>query len=219
MELDRHQRKSKRLWRQRRHQQHLKFEVFWVWLDSIPDSYQIFQRSLSRCALSAGVFEWGLAQEDAFRILKQRIVDATSLAYFRQSAPTKLITDASPVGLGAVLVQTQDSTDRALCYVSRTLSDVERRHSQVEKEPLAVVWACERFDLYLFGLPKFQLITNKAVQFLFSPRSKPFARIERWVLCLMNYQYEVVHVSVGRKHCRFALPLIWQVSSNIVSQE
>ena len=65
----------------------------------------------------------------------------------------------------------------------------------MEKEALAVVWACERFDLYLFGLPKFQLITdNKAVQFLFSPRSKPSARIERWVLRLMNYQYEVVHV-------------------------
>ena len=95
-----------------------------------------------------------------------------------------------------MLVQTQDGTDRALCYASRTLSDVERRYSQVEKEALAqVVWACERFDLYLFGLPKFQLITdNKAVQFLFSPRSKPSARIEQWVLRLMNYQYEVVHV-------------------------
>ena len=141
------------------------------------------------------MFEWGPAQEDAFRILKQRIADATSLAYFRQGAPTKLITDASPVGLGAVLVQSQDGTDRALCYTSRALSDVERRYSQVEKEALAVVWACERIDLYLFGLPKFQHITdNKAAQFLFSPRSKPSARIERWVLRLMNYQYEVVHV-------------------------
>ena len=123
------------------------------------------------------------------------IADATSLVYFRQGAPTKLITDASPVGLGAVLVQTQDGTDRALCYDSRTLSYVERRCSKVEKEPLAVVWACERFDLYLFGLPKFQQITdNKAVQFLFSSRSKPSARIEWWVLRLVNDQYEVVHV-------------------------
>ena len=160
----------------------------------IPDFSTVTEplRAVSR---KGAVFEWGPAQEDAFRTLKQRIADATSLAYFRQGAPTKLITDASPVGLGAVLVQTQGGTDRALCYASRTLSDVERRYSQVEKEALAVVWACERFDLYLFGLPKFQLITdNKAVQFLFSPRSKPSARIERWVLRLMNYQYEVVHV-------------------------
>ena len=104
----------------------------------VPDFSTVTEplRAVSR---KGAVFEWGPAQEDAFRILKQRIADATSLAYFRQGAPTKLITDASPVGLGAVLVQTQDSTDHALCYASLTLSDVKRRYSQVEKEALAVV--------------------------------------------------------------------------------
>jgi hypothetical protein len=51
------------------------------------------------------------------------------------------------VGLGAVLAQINpsDSKDQKIvCFQSRLLSDVERRYSKVEKEALAVVWACER---------------------------------------------------------------------------
>ena len=62
-----------------------------------------------------------------------------------------MIADASPVGLGAVLVQEQGGELRVISYASRSLSDTERRYSQTEKEVLAVVWACERFDAYLYG--------------------------------------------------------------------
>lgn len=31
-------------------------------------------------------------------------------------------------------------------YLSRPLSDTETRDSQIEKEALAVLWACERLD-------------------------------------------------------------------------
>ncbi len=36
-------------------------------------------------------------------------------------------------------------------YRSRNITDVERRYSQTEKEALALVWACERFNLYVYG--------------------------------------------------------------------
>ena len=63
--------------------------------------------------------------------------------------PPLLVTDASPVGLGAVLIQEQRGNRRVIAYASKSLSDVERKYSQTENEALAIVWACERFHLYL----------------------------------------------------------------------
>lgn len=52
----------------------------------------------------------------------------------------------------------------------------------------------EKFKLYLQGI-KFSLLTDcKALEFLFSPRSRPCARIERWVLRLQAFNYNVEHI-------------------------
>ncbi|XP_033760746.1 uncharacterized protein K02A2.6-like [Pecten maximus] len=51
--------------------------------------------------------------------------------------------DASPVD--TVLTQVQNGENRIICYASRSLTDVERRYTQTEKEALGIVWACERF--------------------------------------------------------------------------
>ena len=74
-------------------------------------------------------------------------------AYFDDGWHTELVVDASPVGLSAVLGQSNPrSVDerRIVCCASRLLSETERRYSQCEKEALAAVWGCERFWIYLF---------------------------------------------------------------------
>ena len=53
-------------------------------------------------------FVWGPEQADAFEELKQRLSNAETLGYYDRDAVTKVITDASPVGLGAVLIQEKD---------------------------------------------------------------------------------------------------------------
>ncbi len=91
--------------------------------------------------------------------------------------------------------KTPDSEDRrVVAYASRTLSPVERRYSQTEKEALAIVWAVEKLHIYLYG-SHFRLITDcKPVQLIFdNPKSKSPARIERWNLRLQSYDFEVVH--------------------------
>ena len=113
------------------------------------------------------------------------------LAYFDRVAPTEVIADTSPVGLGAVLVQKVDGECRAVCYASRSLSDTECQYSQTEKEALVLVWSCERFNLYLYGLPEFDLVTDhQALKTIYGPNSKPFAQIERWVLRLQYCKHE-----------------------------
>ena len=69
-----------------------------------------------------------------------------------------------------------------------------KRYSQVEKEALAVVWACEKLHLYLYGR-EFKLITdNRAVQLIFeNPKSNPPLRIRRMALRLMSYNFTIKH--------------------------
>ena len=150
-------------------------------------------RAISR---QGAPFVWGSEQEASFQELKQQLTSAPVLAYFDKEAHTRVIADASPVGLGAVLVQEKNGVGRAVCYASRSLSSVERRYSQTEKEALALVWACERFYLYLYGLQTFDLVTDhEALKVIYSRGSKPSARIERWVLRLQPYSYKVCCVA------------------------
>lgn len=140
-------------------------------------------------------FKFGPEQKQAFSNLKAELARAATLAYFDKDAKTCVIADASPVGLGAVLVQNQKGIRVPVCYVSRSLTLCERKYSQTEREALGLVWACERLHPYLYGR-KFDLVTDhKPLEVIYGPRSKPCARIERWVLRLQPYDFKVVHIA------------------------
>ena len=89
-------------------------------------------------------FVWRKKQQYAFIKLKSLMTKPDVLAYFRNDCQTRVVADASPTGIGAVLTQRQNGIWRMIAYASRSLSDVERRYSQTEKEALAIVWAVER---------------------------------------------------------------------------
>ena len=138
-------------------------------------------------------FVFGAEQQKAFSQLKDDLASCETLGYFDMDCHTKVIADASPVGIAAILVQIQDEYPRVISYASRSLTDVEQRYCQTEKEALALVWACERFRHYLIGT-QFDLVTDhEPLKTIYGPRSKPCARIERWVLRLMPYDYRVVY--------------------------
>ena len=140
-------------------------------------------------------FVFGEEQRQSFQALKRHLSNAETLGYFDVNAKTKVIADASPYGLGGVLVQIQEGEPRIIAYASRSLSAVERRYSQTEREALGLVWACEKFHSYVYGI-QFDLVTDhKPLEAIYSPKSKPCARIERWVLRLQPYRFRVVHVA------------------------
>lgn len=136
-------------------------------------------------------FEWALIHEEAFQSIKKAMSNVETLAYFDPKDKTRLVTDASPYGLGAVLIQMKDHTERIIAYGAKSLTDTEKRYCTTEKEALAIVWGVEKFRMYLLGL-EFELETDhRALESIFRPSSKPPARIERWVLRLQTYQFVV----------------------------
>ncbi|XP_060084268.1 uncharacterized protein K02A2.6-like [Ylistrum balloti] len=94
---------------------------------------------LSRLTKKGEPFIWEDSQETAFRELKGHLANTETLGYFDRNTKTVLITDASPVGLGAVLVQEQNGERHVICYVSKSLTTTERKYSQTEREVLGHV--------------------------------------------------------------------------------
>ena len=141
---------------------------------------------------------WGPPQEHALQRLKDAMTSTTVMSYFDPSMQTEVSVDASPVGLGAILAQRKDDTSEphVVAYASRAPTPVERRCSQIEREALAIVWSCERLNLYLLG-SEFKLLSDhKPLEFIFNnAKSRPPARIERWALRLQPYNFTVVHIA------------------------
>lgn len=136
-------------------------------------------------------FKWDFAQQEAFEKLKHAMVQPEALAYFDPSHETRLVADASPVGLGAVLIQFKDEGPRIISFAAKSLTETERRYCQTEKEALALVWSVERFGNLLLGI-QFELETDhQALESIFGPNSRPCARIERWVLRLQSFRFKV----------------------------
>ena len=74
------------------------------------------------------------------------------MAFYDKNAPTETVTDVSPVGLGGNTSVGALGVKRAVAFPSCSLSEIERQYSQMENKMLAVVWGCEKFNLYLSGL-------------------------------------------------------------------
>nr|XP_041633522.1 uncharacterized protein K02A2.6-like [Drosophila kikkawai] len=167
---------------------------------------------LRKLLKSHETFCWGQPQEEAFQNLKVKISAVPMLSYFNLQDKTCLIADASPVALGAVLVQFDKSnTARIISFASKSLSSVERKYSQTEKESLALVWAVEKFYYYLAGL-QFDLITDhKPLETIFKPTSRPPARIERWLLRLQSYRFRVVY-KAGKENIADSLSRLCEVT-------
>ena len=97
---------------------------------------------------------WTDEHEDAMQKLKDEICSQRVLAHYDVNAQSKISADASAYGLGAVLLQSQDGvTWQPVAFASRSLSETEMRYAQIEKEALALVYACEKFSDYVLGKP------------------------------------------------------------------
>ena len=93
-------------------------------------------------------FRWGPEQQIAFQIIKEVLATDLCVFLFDPAAPTTVTTDASDVGVGAVLSQRQGDKDIPIAFASATLNPTQRRYSASEREAWACVWALEKWEKY-----------------------------------------------------------------------
>ena len=97
-------------------------------------------RPLHRLTEKGRQFEWDDSCETSFQRLKGLLKEAPILAYPNPAEDYILDTDASNVGIGAVLSQLVDGKERVIAYGSKALSKPEKNYCVTRKELLAVVF-------------------------------------------------------------------------------
>ena len=97
------------------------------------------------------VFAWNEMANASFQKIEDLIAKSATkpLRYYDQRKPVTVQADASQRGLGVCLLQ----EGQPIAYASKSLTDTETRYANIERELLAIVFACQWFNTYVLGRP------------------------------------------------------------------
>ena len=132
--------------------------------------------------------EWGCAQDDAFSQLKAVLSSQPVLRLPDCNKQFIVRTDASDLGLGAMLLQEHEDGIFPVMYLSRKLNAAERNYAVIERECLATVWAISKLQMYLYGR-SFILQTDHRPLLYLDQAKLTNPRVMRWALALQPYHY------------------------------
>ena len=97
-------------------------------------------------------FIWHSTCEESFKKIKQQLVTSPVLAFPNKEGQFVLYTDASNVGIGAILAQRGASGDeKVTSFASKGFSSAEKNWTTTEKEAFAIVWALQYSHAYVYG--------------------------------------------------------------------
>ena len=147
---------------------------------------------LRRLTDKAADWVWEKHHQDAFDRVKQLVADYPVLRYYDVNLPVTIQCDSSETGLGAALSQ----DGKPVAFASRTLTPTERGYAQIEKECLAIVFACERFNQYLFGRESVGVQSDhKPLESIFAkPLTAAPKRLQGMLLRLQKFNLKVDYV-------------------------
>ena len=133
---------------------------------------------------------WSDATESAYRNLKSKVMQKPILKLPDQSKPYVLRTDASDVGLGAVLMQETDGKLFPVSFASKKLNGAQQKYSAIEKECLALVWAVKKYQPYLYGT-RFVLQTDHQPLTYLNQARFINNRVMRWSMFLQGHSIKI----------------------------
>ncbi|KAK3894821.1 hypothetical protein Pcinc_001443 [Petrolisthes cinctipes] len=94
---------------------------------------------------------WTEEVEAAFLSTKQALSDAATLSFPAPDAETSIATDASNIGVGAVLQQRVGTYWKPIAFFSKKLTSAESKYSAYDRELLAIFKAVKRFRYFIEG--------------------------------------------------------------------
>lgn len=150
---------------------------------------------LSDLLKGTACFVWSASCQQAFENVKSVLCSSPVLAAPCMDQPFKLHVDASDVGAGAVLLQSDScGVDRPMSFYSKKFNSFELNYSVIKKETLALIWALQHFDVYVgLSVPLVVYTDHNPVTFLNTVHC-PNRRLMRWMLYLQPYCLDIRHI-------------------------
>ena len=147
-------------------------------------------------------WSWAEQQQQAFEKIKRLILCAPVLSHYNQNKPLIIQMDASSKGLGSCIMQ----EGHPIAFASRSLTDCETRYSQIEKELLAIVYACEKFNHYVYGRDVLVQSDHTPLEAIFSKSlASTTPRLQRMLIRLGRYRLQIRYTPGKEMHIADAL--------------
>ncbi|XP_033333276.2 uncharacterized protein LOC117224434 [Megalopta genalis] len=137
-------------------------------------------------------WEWGTKESEVVKEVKRILVDRPVLAIYSPSLTTEVHTDASAIGLGAILFQKHGGENRVVAYFSRKTTVEEQRYHSYDLETLAVVVALKTFRVYLLGI-KFTIVTDCSAVRATAAKKDIQPRVARWWIYMQDFTFDIVY--------------------------
>ena len=144
-------------------------------------------------------WHWIEEHSEAVEAVKETLSSVDTVTHYDPKLPLTLACDASPVGVGAILLHTfPGGKEKPIAYASHKLTKSEKNYAQIQKEALGIVFGVKKFKQYLLGR-KFKLHTDhKPLLSIFHPQKGipevAASRLQRWAITLSAYDYEVQYI-------------------------
>lgn len=157
-------------------------------------SYATLASSLNELRKKKKKFVWSEECQQSFVKLKEAISNPPVLAMPNFEKPFVLMTDASEVASGSVLLQANEVGDKLpVAYFSKKFTESERNLTVYEKEALSIVLALKRFQGFLEVRPFYLITDNQALSWVLSHFRK-LGKLSRWVEYILSMPFTVLHV-------------------------
>ena len=141
--------------------------------------------------MKKGSRPWSDQAQSVFDQIKQAVLHAQALTWPNERDPLVLYTDASDVGVGAILVQLQDNVEKPISCFSKTFTDTASRWSTIEKECFALFASVLTFQSHLLGRPFIIKTDHKNLVYL---QSSVVPKVIRWRLRLLEFNFLISHL-------------------------
>ncbi|CAF3028738.1 unnamed protein product [Rotaria sp. Silwood2] len=139
-------------------------------------------------------FTWTNKQHTAFVTLKEALLTAPVLRLPDFNLTFIVVTDASAIAVGGVLMQNDGEGERPIAYESRKLNDVESRYPVHEQELFAIIVCLRTWRCYLEGMQFIIRTDHKSLQYI-STQKHLSRRMVRWVEYLQQFNFKIEYKS------------------------